>query len=85
MSTEHSGIGTRTELENLSIELSYIAESLRSAKDICESASSGNADSILSFEICEIILQNEINYLNAIVKRLNHHVKDQLSNRDRAA
>jgi len=76
---------TRTELENLSIELSYIAESLRSVKDICERASSGNAVSILRLEICEIILQNETDYLNAIVKRLNQQVKDQLSNRDRAA
>ena len=79
------GIMTSTELENLSIELSYIAKSLRYVKDICERASTGNVSPVLSLRISERILQNEIDDLNEIVKWLNQHVKDQLSNSDRAA
>lgn len=78
-------IMTRTELEDLSAQLSYIVKSLRFVKKICRSTSPGNSDPIQRLEVCELILKNKIDDLNSIVRKLNKKATNYLSNSNKAA
>ena len=75
----------RTELEDLSAQLSYIVKSLRFVKKICRSQSPENSDPIHRLEVCELILQNKIDDLNIIVKELNKRARGYFPDSDKAA
>ena len=75
----------KTELEDLSAQLSYIVKSLRFVKKICRSQSPANSDPVHRLEVCELILQNKIEDLNIIIKNLNKKIRGCFPDSDKAA
>jgi hypothetical protein len=71
LSSAKYGIDSRRGLEDLSAQLSYIVKSLEFIRKVCQDTSVGNSDPIHRLEVCGLILQNKIDDLNTMVKKLN--------------
>ena len=79
LSSAKYGLDAKTELEHLSAQLSYIVKSLEFVRKVCQGTSVGNSDPIHRLEVCGLILQNKIDDLNSMVKKLNKKASPQIS------
>jgi hypothetical protein len=88
LSSSRNEMVTRIELKNLSAQLTCTVKSLEFVKKICQGTSAGNSNPIHRLEVCGVILQNKIDDLNTMVKKLNNLNKKAggcLPNSDKAA
>ena len=75
----------RTELINISVQLSCVIKSLRFVKEICVGVTQPGSDPLQRLEIAGLILQDKIDDLDTVVKTLNQQVMRHSIDADQAA
>ena len=84
LSAKHA-IVLRTELINMSVQLSCVIKSLRFVKEICEGVSEPGSDPLHRLDIAGLILQDKIDDLDTVVRNLNQQVTRHSIDADEAA